>query len=48
VVDAGGLLDRSRRAAADVLNGIAYAGGGQFLLTGKHWPTTFRVRFDPT
>jgi glutamine cyclotransferase len=48
VVDASRLLDSTRRPVADVLNGIAYAGGGQFLLTGKHWPTTFRVRFDPT
>ncbi|MGE2715580.1 glutaminyl-peptide cyclotransferase [Mycolicibacterium litorale] len=31
----------------DVLNGIAYAGDGQFLLTGKNWATTYRVRLDP-
>jgi glutamine cyclotransferase len=47
VVDATGLLDADRRADADVLNGIAATGDGQFLLTGKFWPSTFRVRFTP-
>jgi glutamine cyclotransferase len=46
VVDAAGLLDSSQRAEADVLNGIAYLGDGEFLLTGKNWPTMFRVRFE--
>jgi len=48
VVDATGLLDPARRAAADVLNGIAAVpgGDGEFLVTGKLWPVTFRVRFD--
>ncbi len=46
VVDAAGLLDAGRRAHAQMLNGIAYAGGGEFLLTGKYWPAMFRVRFD--
>jgi glutamine cyclotransferase len=45
VVDAAGLLDPARRADADVLNGIAALPGGEFLLTGKLWPATFRVRF---
>lgn len=47
VVDATGLLDDARRAQADVLNGIAALGDGQFLLTGKLWPATFRVRLVP-
>jgi glutaminyl-peptide cyclotransferase len=47
VVDAAGLLDPQRRAGADVLNGIATAGPDEFLLTGKYWPATFRVRFTP-
>jgi glutamine cyclotransferase len=47
VVDAAGLLDAGRRAHADVLNGIAAVGNGEFLLTGKLWPATFRVRFVP-
>jgi glutamine cyclotransferase len=46
VVDAAGLLDPARRAGADVLNGIAAVPGtDEFLLTGKLWPATFRVRF---
>ncbi|GAA3246842.1 glutaminyl-peptide cyclotransferase [Pseudonocardia petroleophila] len=47
-VDATGLLDPARRADADVLNGIADAGNGELLLTGKLWPSTFRVRLVPT
>jgi glutaminyl-peptide cyclotransferase len=47
VVDATGLLDPARRSGADVLNGIAATGDGEFLLTGKYWPVAFRVRFEP-
>lgn len=47
VVDATGLLDDSRRSGTDVLNGIAAVGDGEFLLTGKLWPATFRVRLVP-
>ena len=47
VVDATGLLDSGRRARADVLNGIAALGGGEYLVTGKLWPSAFRVRFTP-
>ena len=36
-----------QRVNSQVLSGIAYAGAGEFLLTGKYWPSTFRVRFDP-
>jgi len=46
-IDASGLLSPSERGQADVLNGIAAAGSGEFLLTGKHWPNTYRVRFVP-
>ena len=45
VVDAAGLLSPERRAEADVLNGIAALPDGEFLVTGKLWPATFRVRF---
>jgi glutamine cyclotransferase len=46
VVDAAGLLDPAKRAGADVLNGIAAVPGtDEFLVTGKLWPTMFRVRF---
>ncbi len=48
VVDASGLLDPAQRAEAGVLNGIAaIPGTDQFLITGKNWPTLFRVRFIP-
>lgn len=47
VVDAAGLLDAERRAGSDVLNGIAALGDGEYLLTGKLWPATFRVHFTP-
>lgn len=47
VADAAGLLDDERRAGADVLNGIAALGGGEYLVTGKLWPAAFRVRFTP-
>jgi glutamine cyclotransferase len=46
--DAAGLLPASRRDGADVLNGIAAVPGtDEFLVTGKLWPTAFRVRFVP-
>lgn len=45
-VDAAGLLSADERAGADVLNGIAAVPGtDEFLITGKYWPTLFRVRF---
>lgn len=48
VVDAAGLLPPEQRGGADVLNGIAAVPGtDEYLLTGKLWPTTFRVRFTP-
>lgn len=44
VVDASGLLSTEERAAADVLNGIAYRPErGTFLVTGKYWPKLFEV-----
>lgn len=48
VVDATGLLPLDRRAGADVLNGVAAVPGtDEYLLTGKLWPTIFRVRLVP-
>lgn len=45
-VDAAGLLDPEQRANADaVLNGIAALGDDEYLLSGKLWPVSFRVRF---
>ena len=46
VVDASGLLGQPR-TNSQVLNGIAHISGDEFLLTGKYWPSAFRVRFDP-
>jgi glutamine cyclotransferase len=47
VVDASGLFNH-QIPADDVLNGIAaIPGTDQFLITGKHWPSLFRVRFVP-
>lgn len=43
-IDASGLLPAAQRADADVLNGIAHVTGDEYLLTGKWWPSTFRVR----
>lgn len=44
VVDAAGLRSRGIPASAQVLNGIAHVQGGEFLVTGKDWPKTFRVQ----
>ena len=45
-VDAAGLRDPEQRANADaVLNGIAALGDDEYLLSGKLWPVSFRVRF---
>jgi glutamine cyclotransferase len=45
-IDASGLLPAAERAGADVLNGIAYDPADKtFLITGKLWPTLFRVTF---
>lgn len=47
-IDADGLLGAEERRGTDVLNGIAAVPGTQeFLITGKLWPRTFRVRFVP-
>ncbi|MHC1561619.1 glutaminyl-peptide cyclotransferase [Actinomycetospora sp. C-140] len=51
VVDAAGLLRPGQRPddPEAVLNGIAAVPGtDQFLLTGKYWPSMFRVRFVPS
>lgn len=49
VADLSGLLSEEERAATDVLNGIAHVPGtDEFLVTGKLWPTMFRVRFAPS
>ena len=48
VVNAAGLLDPARRSDPNAtLNGIAALGEDEYLLTGKLWPVSFRVRFTP-
>jgi glutaminyl-peptide cyclotransferase len=47
-VNLAGLLPAEHRATADVLNGIAAVPGtDEFLVTGKYWPTMYRVKFVP-
>lgn len=49
VVDASSLVSTRAQANGDVLNGIAaIPGTDEFLVTGKHWPLLFRVRFVPS
>jgi len=49
LIDASGLLtdeERAELAEGEVLNGIAYLPESDtFLITGKHWPKMFEVRF---
>ena len=47
VIDAGTLVDTARQPRVDeigVLNGVAAAGDGTLLMTGKLWPMLYRVR----
>lgn len=44
VVDASGLWNSGTRTNAQVLNGIAHIEGSDFVLTGKDWPSSYRVR----
>ncbi|WP_245572460.1 glutaminyl-peptide cyclotransferase [Actinokineospora enzanensis] len=47
-IDLSGLLRPDEREHTDVLNGIAaIPGTDEFLVTGKLWPTMFRIRFVP-
>lgn len=47
VVDASAIAGDQGQNDDEVLNGIAHIEGAEFFLTGKHWPTIFRVRIDP-
>jgi glutaminyl-peptide cyclotransferase len=47
VLDASGLRTPDVRTTGQVLSGIAHIDGQEFLLTGKYWPSMFRVRIDP-
>lgn len=44
---ADGSVLRRGQPPSNVLNGIAHIGANEYLLTGKNWPTTYRVRFEP-
>ncbi len=49
VVDGSGLWSQGSqdpRTSGQVLSGIAHIEGQEFLLTGKNWPSMFRVRID--
>jgi glutaminyl-peptide cyclotransferase len=44
-IDLSGLLPKSDRANADVLNGIAYdAAADRLFVTGKWWPRVFEIK----
>lgn len=47
VVDAAGLWPGQTGDRGKVLNGIAHIGGDEYLLTGKMWPSIYRVRLSP-
>ena len=47
VVDATGLWPGQAGSRERVLNGIAHVAGDEYLITGKKWPSMFRVRLDP-
>jgi glutaminyl-peptide cyclotransferase len=44
VVDASRLYGQELRTSGQVLSGIAHINGEEFLLTGKNFPSMFRVR----
>ncbi|MGE2690478.1 glutaminyl-peptide cyclotransferase [Mycolicibacterium pulveris] len=46
VVNAAGLWPGRAGDSDRVLNGIAHIGGDEYLLTGKKWPSMYRVRLD--
>ena len=46
-IDLRGLLTAGERAAADVLNGIAYdEAGDRLFVTGKLWPKLFEIKLQ--
>ncbi|BBY81299.1 glutaminyl-peptide cyclotransferase [Mycolicibacterium pulveris] len=46
VVDAAGLWPGQAGDSVRVLNGIAHLGADEYLLTGKKWPSMYRVRLE--
>ncbi|WP_232661758.1 glutaminyl-peptide cyclotransferase [Pseudonocardia sp. TRM90224] len=47
LVQAASLVPPGPLTPGALLNGIAAAGDGEFWITGKYWPTMYRVRFEP-
>jgi glutaminyl-peptide cyclotransferase len=43
-VDGAGLLTPEQEQGTDVMNGITWLGGDEYLVTGKYWPVMLRVR----
>ena len=43
-VDGAGLLTPEQEEGTDVMNGITWLGGDEYLVTGKYWPVMLRVR----
>ena len=43
-VDGGGLLTPEQAQGTDVMNGITWLGGDEYLVTGKYWPVMLRVQ----
>ena len=43
-VDGAGLLTPAQEQGTDVMNGITWLGGDEYLVTGKYWPVMLRVR----
>ena len=43
-VDGAGLLTPAQEQGTDVMNGITWLGGDDYLLTGKYWPVMLRAR----
>ena len=43
-VDGAGLLTPAQEEGTDVMNGITWLGGDEYLVTGKYWPVVLRVR----
>jgi glutamine cyclotransferase len=43
-VDGAGLLTPGQQQGTDVMNGMTWLGGDDYLLTGKYWPVMLRIR----
>jgi glutamine cyclotransferase len=48
VLDASSLWKSDKRTLRQVISGIAHISGQEFLISGKEWPQSYRVRIDAT